>query len=796
MPTNANNKSTTRRKNVPAAVGSKKKRKAKSALAAGPPLKKSKIDDVPVPVEWITHPTEKDVLSGRSPGCRDSKGNLDYLQLIELQRENYELSNEKCNISRKIVEEIRKRNGRFLEMDADSQKWFDIGDKRAVLKASQRFRDLRIGKTNKKKAATQKEEPATNNAASKKKPSLAIKAAAATQVQEPPPKMQTKASESVPKVQQIQPKQSPAVLKDVQPKPSKKSTRKKKPKEKQASVQQPKNSSNSTPLPKDSKPKPKPKDKPKNTVVTNKAKQAQSKPDIITPLVQALLPDENQQSITEVRVTDVIIGRRSPVMAAAHPGNHAYQRVINHNKPRFLILSKPEKIELCKMIAAMIRSRGGRFLFYDTKSMAWSDIGNPKAIEKITQALIAAESSKLVPDHHDFQDLCEWICGVKMPVSKYNHLQQHASSGAGMIIGEPSLSDVLAESGTLALMEQHPGNLAFRWILNQNHTRFLALARNDKLKFAATIVAMIQSHGGRLLEQQAKGWLELSEAKANAMVFKAFRGVSSIPSEGTVSLLPGNLDYKDLCGSISAIWTVAAKHVYSAQKTTTADESKELLQASVPTPLCRSTSDRSSNAPINVLYPDETNNHLNLQSNTDNVIPREHERKEDEISRNTPIKPPEPLLLHPYESIDSSCFCSDVRSSVNTILAAAATAEKTVVDYYPPLTSILSMPDDDHDAFPISQYVHDPIHAVLSDPSGRSYLESQHSTPLAESSTTAGNHPMNAPQFLPNFHYATGGSGDTRSNNYQHVIADPLEEIPAPPDFVFTETFSSVWDNH
>ena len=51
------------------------------------------------------------------------------------------LKTEKLKISRSIVAAIREKKGRFLEKDAATGTWYDIGDKKAVEKTSQALRE-------------------------------------------------------------------------------------------------------------------------------------------------------------------------------------------------------------------------------------------------------------------------------------------------------------------------------------------------------------------------------------------------------------------------------------------------------------------------------------------------------------------------------------------------------------------------------------------------------------------------------------------------------------------------------
>jgi len=97
------------------------------------------------PMSGIEKHNDHDVLCGRGGGSYKHLGNSTYRHLVNLNKELY-LSckkHEKIKISQAIVSAIRRQNpsGRFLEKDAKSGLWYDIGDKKAVEKTSQALRE-------------------------------------------------------------------------------------------------------------------------------------------------------------------------------------------------------------------------------------------------------------------------------------------------------------------------------------------------------------------------------------------------------------------------------------------------------------------------------------------------------------------------------------------------------------------------------------------------------------------------------------------------------------------------------
>lgn len=90
----------------------------------------------------VTQVTENDVLSGRGGATNVHVGNRVFRSLIDAHREKYlrAKKNDKPEISRSIVNIIRRRNGSFLKKDEDSGLFFEIGDDLAREKTSQALR--------------------------------------------------------------------------------------------------------------------------------------------------------------------------------------------------------------------------------------------------------------------------------------------------------------------------------------------------------------------------------------------------------------------------------------------------------------------------------------------------------------------------------------------------------------------------------------------------------------------------------------------------------------------------------
>lgn len=91
-------------------------------------------------------PNKNDVLCGRGGTINSHHGNEQYRSIVESKKRVYltaRFKREKRLIATSIVDQIRKMDppGRFLQKDADSQTWFDIGEEKAREKTSQALRE-------------------------------------------------------------------------------------------------------------------------------------------------------------------------------------------------------------------------------------------------------------------------------------------------------------------------------------------------------------------------------------------------------------------------------------------------------------------------------------------------------------------------------------------------------------------------------------------------------------------------------------------------------------------------------
>lgn len=99
-------------------------------------------------VDPVTTLSDNDVLCGRGGGTNNQRGNIRFRDLVAAHMIQYRNASrkEKPVITQTVVKIVQARGGRFLKRKGDQFLWFDIGDKAAVMKTSQTFRDL-IGST-------------------------------------------------------------------------------------------------------------------------------------------------------------------------------------------------------------------------------------------------------------------------------------------------------------------------------------------------------------------------------------------------------------------------------------------------------------------------------------------------------------------------------------------------------------------------------------------------------------------------------------------------------------------------
>lgn len=131
----------------------------------------------------IRNPKPSDVLCGRGGGINAHEGNIAFRELVQDQKEQYNLAankNEKAEISQEIVDHVTNRGGRFLQRD-ESQPfsnsagkntgwWMGIDNIKAIAKTSQALREgaprirATAAKTKPKKSAQKRSRKSTASA--------------------------------------------------------------------------------------------------------------------------------------------------------------------------------------------------------------------------------------------------------------------------------------------------------------------------------------------------------------------------------------------------------------------------------------------------------------------------------------------------------------------------------------------------------------------------------------------------------------------------------------------------------
>lgn len=98
-------------------------------------------------------------------------------------------------------------------------------------------------------------------------------------------------------------------------------------------------------------------------------------------------PQETKRPTITPHENDVVSGRGSG--ANRHVGNAKFRELVRDNKALYMRLTKHEKMSVARTILAKISSRAppGRFLQKNPETFQWFEIGQSRALEKISQAL-------------------------------------------------------------------------------------------------------------------------------------------------------------------------------------------------------------------------------------------------------------------------------------------------------------------------------------------------------------------------------------------------------------------------
>lgn len=269
------------------------------------------------------------------------------------------------------------------------------------------------------------------------------------------------------------------------------------------------------------------------------------------------LPRTDIISITQVNEDDVLCGRGG--YTTRHPGNVKYRMLVSQQQLRYLEAHRLRKAEIAREIVDMTRSRGGRFLTKNADGKTWYDVGDEKAREKTSQALREGVSQRRygfsqkegrpspssfdgTPDeirkqyqlslekrevHRDLQLPCKKR-KVHHPSYILGDIQNHPVAGMTSFPNNegttvPTRIDVINGKGKA--IQDHPGNIRFRNIVNMHRKKYQAATtrKAEKSRIASEIVLMIRSEGGRFLQHHLGSYSDVGDAKAKEKVSHALR---------------------------------------------------------------------------------------------------------------------------------------------------------------------------------------------------------------------------------------------------------------------------------
>ena len=121
------------------------------ALTNSHSFESSNRSGTPPPIPQAVHPTcqsiaevnNEDVLCGRGGGTNSQIGNRRFRKLVQEYQPEYLNARRKAKpqISRTIVQIVRRRGGRFLKKDETTGYFYEVGDERAEAKTSQALRE-------------------------------------------------------------------------------------------------------------------------------------------------------------------------------------------------------------------------------------------------------------------------------------------------------------------------------------------------------------------------------------------------------------------------------------------------------------------------------------------------------------------------------------------------------------------------------------------------------------------------------------------------------------------------------
>ena len=97
------------------------------------------------------------------------------------------------------------------------------------------------------------------------------------------------------------------------------------------------------------------------------------------------------------------------------------------------------------------------------------------------------------------------------------------------IISTPMNLDIVFGKG--CCLQDHPGNLRFRYIIEESLSRYEDAKRSEKTKIASAVVKTLKDSGARFLRNDGMGFMIVDDKVAREKVGVAFRSHRKIQKE-------------------------------------------------------------------------------------------------------------------------------------------------------------------------------------------------------------------------------------------------------------------------
>jgi len=170
-------------------------------------------------------------------------------------------------------------------------------------------------------------------------------------------------------------------------------------------------------------------------------------------------------------------------------GNHRLRERVKELFLQYNAGTYEQKRHLLDGLIASIHNSGGRFLKQDKESVVWQEVTLKEARTKVTQIFRNYKRRLGTPRST-----------VTVPPS---------------IVSEPMPDDVL-----FGRHQQSRGNELLHTLVKERFEKYESLDRGMKISVVDSIMQRIREEGGRFLEPDSNGWVELSKEQARPKVSK------------------------------------------------------------------------------------------------------------------------------------------------------------------------------------------------------------------------------------------------------------------------------------